>query len=140
MRMKVVKHFMRKPVDFVSLSKGRGSNTASSGYSATQLGQNPFGDYAPQSTQIQGILKEMEASFQKSMAEAEEEEAKDQQCAWWRGAWESSFFWRFFWVLSSSSRSSRPVVVAAAAVVSVVVVVVVVLLLLSLVAAAAVVD
>jgi len=31
--------------------------------SAAQVGQNPFGDYAPQSTQIQGILKGMYDAF-----------------------------------------------------------------------------
>merc|ERR1719201_1076792 len=33
------------------------------GMSAAQVGQNPFGDYAPQSTQIQGILKGMYDAF-----------------------------------------------------------------------------
>merc|ERR1719261_1641796 len=33
------------------------------GFSGAQVGQNPFGDYAPASTQIQGILKGMYDSF-----------------------------------------------------------------------------
>merc|ERR1719401_1935074 len=48
----VVRHFLEKPEEF-----------APRGLVATQMGQNPFGDYAPQSTQIQGILKGMYDAF-----------------------------------------------------------------------------
>merc|ERR1719181_2068503 len=51
----LVKSFASKPEDFVKAKK--------TGMSAAQIGQNPFGDYAPQSTQIQGILKGMYDAF-----------------------------------------------------------------------------
>merc|ERR1719498_569732 len=51
--MEVLNHFVSKPVDFVGHK----------GMSAAQVGQNPFGDYAPQSTQIQGILQGMYDAF-----------------------------------------------------------------------------
>eukprot|EP00927_Polykrikos_kofoidii_P086692 TRINITY_DN97_c1_g1_i1.p1 TRINITY_DN97_c1_g1~~TRINITY_DN97_c1_g1_i1.p1 ORF type:complete len:713 (+),score=165.86 TRINITY_DN97_c1_g1_i1:78-2141(+) len=41
---------------------------------ALQMEQNPFGDYAPQSTQIQGILKGMLDAFIESLAQADAEE------------------------------------------------------------------
>jgi len=43
--MQLMKHFVSKPEDFV------GAHTQT--FSAAQVGQNPFGDYAPQSSQIQ---------------------------------------------------------------------------------------
>merc|ERR1719178_570386 len=46
-------HFVAKPDDFVGHKV----------MSAAQVGQNPFGDYAPQSTQIQGILQGMYDAF-----------------------------------------------------------------------------
>merc|ERR1719440_989263 len=50
--IEVMKHFVVKPDDFMG--------APTHGMSAAQIGQpNPFGDYAPQSTQIQGILKGM---------------------------------------------------------------------------------
>merc|ERR1719253_1916381 len=45
----MMKHFITKPEDFVK----------SKGMIAAQTGQNPFGDYAPQSSQITGILQGM---------------------------------------------------------------------------------
>jgi hypothetical protein len=53
--MKLVEQFVSQPDAFASMH--------SAGMSATQIGQNPFGDYAPQSTQIQGILKGMYDAF-----------------------------------------------------------------------------
>eukprot|EP00445_Apocalathium_hangoei_P057118 CAMPEP_0204094372 /NCGR_PEP_ID=MMETSP0360-20130528/190894_1 /ASSEMBLY_ACC=CAM_ASM_000342 /TAXON_ID=268821 /ORGANISM="Scrippsiella Hangoei, Strain SHTV-5" /LENGTH=755 /DNA_ID=CAMNT_0051043683 /DNA_START=79 /DNA_END=2346 /DNA_ORIENTATION=- len=53
--MKMVQHFVERPDDF---SPRRGATL-----SAAQVGNNPFGDYAPQSTQIQGILKGMYDTF-----------------------------------------------------------------------------
>jgi len=50
----LVKSFVAKPEDFMA---------AHSGLSAAQVGQNPFGDYAPQSTQITGILQGMYDAF-----------------------------------------------------------------------------
>jgi len=51
--VQMIKHFVEKPDDFV------GTKTMS----AAQISQNPFGDYAPQSTQIQGILQGMYDAF-----------------------------------------------------------------------------
>merc|ERR1719199_2111149 len=53
--MQLMKHFVAMPQDFIG--------TSTKGMSAAQIGQNPFGDYAPQSTQIQGILKGMYDAF-----------------------------------------------------------------------------
>jgi len=64
---KIVQDFINHPQDF--------SQSRSSGYSAAQLDQNPFGDYAPQSTQIQGILKGMYDAFTSSLEKANAEEA-----------------------------------------------------------------
>merc|ERR1712137_910153 len=52
-----------------------------SGTSALQVGQkqNPFGDYAPQSTQIQGILKGMYDAFTADMEKSNAEEADQQK-------------------------------------------------------------
>merc|ERR1719424_2771410 len=52
--MDTMKQFVSKPAEFVGQTKGM---------SAAQVGQNPFGDYAPQSSQIQGILKGMYDAF-----------------------------------------------------------------------------
>jgi predicted nucleic acid-binding Zn-ribbon protein len=67
--LQVVKHFLDKPDDFA----------ASTGMIATQTGQNPFGDYAPQSTQIQGILKGMYDTFVTDLEKDNVEEAKKQK-------------------------------------------------------------
>merc|ERR1719201_1499361 len=69
--MEVMKHFVSKPDDFV----GRRSKTMS----AAQVGQNPFGDYAPQSTQIQGILKGMYDAFTADLEKDNAEEAEAQK-------------------------------------------------------------
>jgi hypothetical protein len=47
--------------------------------SAAQIGQNPFGDYAPQSTQIQGILKGMYDAFTADLEKDNAEEADAQK-------------------------------------------------------------
>merc|ERR1712072_1445109 len=65
-----MKHFVAKPADFVG---------AHSGMSAAQIGQNPFGDYAPQSTQIQGILKGMYDAFTSDLEKDNADEADTQK-------------------------------------------------------------
>jgi hypothetical protein len=47
--------------------------------SAAQVAQNPFGDYAPQSTQIQGILKGMYDAFTADLEKANAAEAESQK-------------------------------------------------------------
>merc|ERR1719183_3076727 len=47
--------------------------------SAAQVANNPFGDYAPQSTQIQGILKGMYDSFAGDLEKDNAEEADKQK-------------------------------------------------------------
>jgi hypothetical protein len=66
-----VEKFVEKPEDFVS-----GSHVA---LSAVQIANNPFGDYAPQSTKIQGILKGMYDSFTADLEKANAEEAEAQK-------------------------------------------------------------
>eukprot|EP00419_Tripos_fusus_P059660 CAMPEP_0172927818 /NCGR_PEP_ID=MMETSP1075-20121228/217658_1 /TAXON_ID=2916 /ORGANISM="Ceratium fusus, Strain PA161109" /LENGTH=842 /DNA_ID=CAMNT_0013789093 /DNA_START=46 /DNA_END=2574 /DNA_ORIENTATION=+ len=51
------------------------------GTSALQLRNNPFGDYAPQSTQIQGILKGMYDAFTADLEKDNVEEAEKQQAS-----------------------------------------------------------
>jgi hypothetical protein len=65
----VVRRFLEKPEDFAP--KG--------GLIAAQMGQNPFGDYAPQSTQIQGILKGMYDAFAADLEKDNVEEAEHQK-------------------------------------------------------------
>jgi hypothetical protein len=57
----LVKNFISQPTDFMK---------AAAGMSAAQVGQNPFGDYAPQSTQIQGVLKGLYDSFAANLEKA----------------------------------------------------------------------
>merc|ERR1719446_1403422 len=47
--------------------------------SAAQVGQNPFGDYAPQSTRIQGILKGMYDTFTSDLEKNNVDEADKQK-------------------------------------------------------------
>merc|ERR1740130_695862 len=47
--------------------------------SAAQVGQNPFGDYAPQSSQIQGILKGMYDAFTSDLEKDNVAEAESQK-------------------------------------------------------------
>merc|ERR1719206_1699624 len=65
-----MKRFVAKPSDFVSRRAGM---------TAAQVGQNPFGDYAPQSTQIQGILKGMYDAFTADLEKDNAEEAETQK-------------------------------------------------------------
>jgi len=64
-----VKRFVEHPDGFM------GSRSVS----ATQIANNPFGDYAPQSTQIQGILKGMYDAFTTNLEKANAEEADKQR-------------------------------------------------------------
>jgi predicted nucleic acid-binding Zn-ribbon protein len=65
--IQVMKHFVASPDDFFA--------TPSHSMSAAQIGQNPFGDYAPQSTQIQGILKGMYDAFTSDLEKENAQEA-----------------------------------------------------------------
>jgi predicted nucleic acid-binding Zn-ribbon protein len=65
----VVRHFLEKPDDF----------GPATGMIAAQIGQNPFGDYAPQSSQIQGILKGMYDAFTSELEKDNAEEANKQK-------------------------------------------------------------
>jgi hypothetical protein len=68
----IVKRFVEKPSDFVTHRQP--------GMSAAQVaGPNPFGDYAPQSTQIQGILKGMYDAFTSELEKDNAEEADKQK-------------------------------------------------------------
>merc|ERR1719162_2689350 len=59
--IETMKHFVSKPDDFVA--------THAKTMSAAQVGgPNPFGDYAPQSSQIQGILAGMHDAFKTDLA------------------------------------------------------------------------
>jgi len=69
--MAAIRHFVQSPTDF---APGRGGSL-----SAAQLGNNPFGEYAPQSTQIQGILKGMYDTFTGDLEKANAEEADSQK-------------------------------------------------------------
>jgi len=66
-----VEKFAEKPDDFLG---GR-----TEGFSAAQVENNPFGDYAPQSSQISGILKGMHDAFSEDLVKdkaSEEEKVK----------------------------------------------------------------
>merc|ERR1719265_1833300 len=68
----LVKDWAEQPEEFLKAHP--------TGMSAAQVGQNPFGDYAPQSTQIQGILQGMYDAFTADLekdnaAEAESEKS-----------------------------------------------------------------
>merc|ERR1719215_1722570 len=69
--METLKKFVQHPQGFT------GSNAGA--LSAMQIANNPFGDYAPQSTQIQGILKGMYDAFTASLEKANAEEADAQK-------------------------------------------------------------
>merc|ERR1719215_1358873 len=69
--METLKKFVQHPQGFT------GSNAGA--LSAAQISNNPFGDYAPQSTQIQGILKGMYDSFTTSLEKANAEESEQQK-------------------------------------------------------------
>jgi len=67
--LQVVRQFVENPSEFVG-----GSPT-----SALQVKNNPFGDYAPRSTQIQGILKGMYETFAADLEKANAEESQKQK-------------------------------------------------------------
>jgi len=69
--MAAIRHFVQSPTDFAPRRGGS--------LSAAQLGNNPFGDYAPQSTQIQGILKGMYDTFASDLEKANAKEADSQK-------------------------------------------------------------
>jgi len=70
--IEIMKHFVSRPSDFVG-------GQPSKAMSAAQVGQNPFGDYAPQSTQIQGILKGMYDAFTMDLEKENANEADTQK-------------------------------------------------------------
>jgi len=67
----IVQRFVEQPDAFM----GRGRTSLS----AAQIAQNPFGDYAPQSTQIQGILKGMYDSFAADLEKANADESEQEK-------------------------------------------------------------
>jgi septal ring factor EnvC (AmiA/AmiB activator) len=69
--IEAVQKFVAKPDDFI------GAHTF--GFSAAQVANNPFGDYAPQSTQIQGILKGMYDTFAGDLEKDNADEAMKQK-------------------------------------------------------------
>jgi len=69
--IEMINRFVAKPQDFLSANSGV--------MSAAQLGQNPFGDYAPKSDSIQGIFKGMHDAFTADLKKSNEEEAQSQK-------------------------------------------------------------
>jgi hypothetical protein len=69
--LEMLKSFVSKPEDFMARHRGT--------ISAAQVAQNPFGDYAPQSTQIQGILKGMYDAFTADLEKDNAAEAESQK-------------------------------------------------------------
>jgi hypothetical protein len=67
-----VRRFVAHPQDFAALTK-RG------GFAGVQTGNNPHGDYAPQSTQITGILKGMYDAFAADIEKDNVDEASKQK-------------------------------------------------------------
>lgn len=67
--LEAVKHFVQRPDGLF------GGHSMS----AAQTANNPFGDYAPQSTQIQGILKGMYDAFTATLEKANADEADKQK-------------------------------------------------------------
>jgi hypothetical protein len=65
--LEAVARFLKQPME------------AAKGPSALQVGNNPFGEYAPQSTQIQGILKEMYDAFTADLEKDNAEESDKQK-------------------------------------------------------------
>jgi predicted nucleic acid-binding Zn-ribbon protein len=69
--LQAVRLFIEKPRDFVALQQKAASEM--------QVGNNPAGDYAPQSTQIQGVLKGLYDSFAANLEKANAEESDAQK-------------------------------------------------------------
>mmetsp|Transcript_98940 Transcript_98940/g.175288 ORF Transcript_98940/g.175288 Transcript_98940/m.175288 type:complete len:716 (-) Transcript_98940:121-2268(-) len=70
--LEVVDQFVRKPEDFVG-------SRLSGAISATQIAHNPFGDYAPRSTRIFGILSQLKEDFEAELGTATKEEAEKEK-------------------------------------------------------------
>lgn len=70
--LETVRRFVEHPEEFTG---GHGFGFLS----AAQIAQNPFGDYAPQSTQIQGILKGMYDAFTADLEKDNADEANSQK-------------------------------------------------------------
>jgi hypothetical protein len=68
--LQAIELFVEKPKDFIALQRSS---------SALQVGNNPAGDYAPQSGQIQGVLKGLYDSFAASLEKANGEESDQQK-------------------------------------------------------------
>lgn len=68
--MKVLKSFVERPQDFAA---------GSHAMTALQIANNPFGDYAPQSTRVQGILKAMYDAFAADLEKSNAEESEEQK-------------------------------------------------------------
>merc|ERR1719410_3360024 len=64
---------------FISNPESLVGGKRKAGFSSAQLDNNPFGDYAPQSTQIQGILKGMYDAFTADLEKDNAEEAERQK-------------------------------------------------------------
>merc|ERR550514_902834 len=67
----LITRFVEKPEDFIPRHLG--------GLTLTQVNQNPFGDYAPQSGQIQGILKGLYDTFAAKLEKINVKEANAQK-------------------------------------------------------------
>jgi len=68
--LNMVREFIDRPDDFLG---------AKNGISEVQTGNNPFGDYAPQSGAIQGILQGMYDAFTGNLEKSNAEEANKQK-------------------------------------------------------------
>merc|ERR1719453_2365992 len=68
--LEIMNNFVGHPEDFLHPKTGEFLQVAS---------QNPFGDYAPKSGQIQGILKEMYDEYARDLERGSGEEAVDQK-------------------------------------------------------------
>jgi len=75
--LEVVQQFVEAPAAF--LTQRRQVKKPAAPFGALQVENNPFGDYAPQSTQIQGILKGLYDSFAGSLEKANGNEAEEQK-------------------------------------------------------------
>jgi len=73
------KHLSSVDADTVMRFVGSPSEFMKQGMVAAQTGQNPFGDYAPQSSAIQGILKGQYDAFTTDLEKENADEAKSQK-------------------------------------------------------------
>jgi len=72
----LIKRFVDHPEDFMG---SRAGMVSAAQIAAQAAGPNPFGDYAPQSTQIQGILKGMYDAFAMDLEKDNAEESDSQK-------------------------------------------------------------